>query len=61
MKISNLIAELSAIKNEYGNIEVQLQSTPSEPSDEIIGYEAFFVVTEKYEEGVYCNLRTWPY
>lgn len=61
MKISTLINELVAIKNGYGDIEVQLQNTPSKPADEIVGYESFFVVAEEYEDAVRCNLRTWPY
>jgi len=64
MKLSQLIYNLQNIMDAYGDIEVQLQNTPSE-GERVIGYESFFVLPEEYdtEEGeeTICNIRSWPY
>ncbi len=60
MRISDLIAELGAIENEEGDIEVLLQNNP-DTGDKIVGECTFFVVVEKYTEETVCNIRTWPY
>jgi hypothetical protein len=61
MRASDLIIALQNIVNTRGDIEVELQSNPKEPIDEIIDYTQFFVVEEEYENGWQINLRTWPY
>ena len=67
MQINALIAELSSIANGYGNIKVQLQSSPdTDLCGEIVDYDHFFVVPEPYankdgKEETICNLRPWPY
>lgn len=67
MEISKLIGELESLKEEHGEIEVQLMNTPKE-GDDIIAYESFFIVPELYdpdeeheEEYWLVNLRSWPY
>jgi len=59
MKILALITELQRLADAHGDIPVQLQNTPSEP--DLIDYEQFFIVPEEYEDGMYINLRSWPY
>jgi len=63
MRISNLIKELKSVQAGYGDIEVELQSNPSD-EDYVVGYETFFVVPEQYQPddgGMICNIRSWPY
>lgn len=66
MKISKVIAELQAVFEKHGEIEVALQDSPP-PETMITGYETFFIVPEEYkvvESGkseVVCNIRWWPY
>jgi len=66
MKISKLIDELNAVREEHGEIEAVLQDSPP-PEEMITRYESFFIVPEEYRvEGgnkieVVCNIRWWPY
>jgi len=60
MKISVLIEELQYVLESYGDIEAQLQNSPSD-NELIINEAQFFVVPEEYEDGFFCNIRTWPY
>lgn len=61
MRISTVIEELEQTKAQYGDVEVQLQNTPS-PREPVIGSPSFFIVAEEYKEGeIICNIRTWPY
>jgi hypothetical protein len=59
MLISQLIAELTVIAEQYGDIPVQLQSTPED--DIILNDDVAFAVAEEYDDGWYVNLRSWPY
>ena len=65
MKLTKLMAKLEHILEHYGDIEVQLQdSADNPPDDKTVGYMSymsFFIVPEKYNEGMICNIRPWPY
>ena len=61
MKLSVLLAELNRAMDVHGDIEVQIQSCPDTPDEMIMNDAVFFVVLEEYEDGYFCNLRTWPY
>ena len=67
MKISEMIAELSNIKSEYGDIDVYFQNDPH-PAKEVSSYESFYILPEEYlpdedhvEKYTIVNLRTWLY
>lgn len=61
MKISEFIEQLRWVLETSGDVEVQLQNDPSEKLVGIVDYESIFVVPEAYEDGVKCNIRSWPY
>jgi hypothetical protein len=67
MKISELIAELQNIQVNEGDIPIQLQSDEQKPLPDrpgetgIICYPNPFLVVEKYEDGQWLSIRSWPY
>lgn len=61
MKISEMIKELESIQKVKGDIPVQLQSSPKTTKENIVNYGHFFIVPEKYDEGMICNIRSWAY
>ena len=73
MQIAKLIAELSGIKEHYGDVEVYLQDTGQhevtmdtgeKKTVDGLAFASFFVVPEQYAEedgGWTVNIRCWPY
>lgn len=59
-RLSSLVADLQHVLATLGDIPVQIQSSP-ELGGCIVSYGTIFVVAEEYEDGVYCNIRAWPY
>jgi hypothetical protein len=65
MTPSQMISEMEAVREAYGEIELSLQSNPAHDGKGIVGDSLIFVVPEEYEiEGkrkTFCNIRSWPY
>lgn len=64
MQISDVIKELETLRQEHGEIEVELQDSPKN-GEPVTAFGSFFIVPEVYGEGseaeTVCNIRTWPY
>jgi hypothetical protein len=65
MKITEIEKGLEKIKQQYGDIEVNLEIAPSDiHNGEITQYPHFFIVPEEYTKkdgGWQVNIRAWPY
>ena len=62
MKFKELVNALQHIAKEHGeDIDVDLEIAPSDCREIITSYPDFFIVPEKYDDGVHINLRVWPY
>jgi hypothetical protein len=61
VKVADLIKELEGVREEHGNIKVQLQSNPADTFKGVVDSLEIFVVPERYDSEWVCNIRAWPY